>query len=99
MKETDPNSAAELDAALRAFGEAWARGDAETLRSLLSPSYTHNDASGAHLTCDEWSAVALLEMPSASAPAQCSAEQPIDYRENLLTIGCTALSDGNSSNE
>ena len=55
---TDTKSAAELDAALRAFGEAWARGDTETLRSLLSPSYTHNDASGAHLTCEEWLAYA-----------------------------------------
>lgn len=66
MKETDPTSAAELDAALRAFGEAWARGDAETLRSLLSPSYTHNDASGAHLTCDEWLAYASRRMGRAT---------------------------------
>jgi len=58
MEETETTPAAELDTAIRTFGEAWARGDIETLRSLLSPSYTHNDASGAHLTCDEWLAYA-----------------------------------------
>lgn len=51
-------SVLELDAALRAFGAAWAVGDTETLGSLLSPSYTHNDASGAHLNRDEWLAYA-----------------------------------------
>lgn len=52
------NAASELDEAMRAFGEAWARGDVETLRSLLSPSYTHNDASGEHLDCEQWLAYA-----------------------------------------
>ena len=50
--------AEELDAAMRAFGEAWARGDTATLASLLSPSYTHNDATGAHLPHDDWLAYA-----------------------------------------
>lgn len=58
IEDTDMAVAAELDAAMRAFGEAWARGDAEALRSLLSPSYTHNDASGEFLTCDQWLAYA-----------------------------------------
>ncbi len=57
-RDADTSSASDLDAALRLFGEAWARGDVETLRSLLSPSYTHNDASGAHLTYSEWLAYA-----------------------------------------
>ena len=34
---------AELEAAARRFGEAWANGDTETLDALLSPSYTHTD--------------------------------------------------------
>jgi predicted alpha-1,6-mannanase (GH76 family) len=58
MEQTDMSPDLELDAALRAFGEAWAKGDAEALRSLLSPSYTHNDASGEHLTCEQWLAYA-----------------------------------------
>jgi len=52
------NAASELDEAMRAFGEAWARGDVETLSSLLSPSYTHNDASGEHLDRERWLAYA-----------------------------------------
>ncbi len=47
-----------LEAALTAFGEAWARGDTDTLRALLSPSYTHNDAFGAHLPFSDWLAYA-----------------------------------------
>jgi len=62
MQETETTPAAELDAALRIFGEAWARGDIETLRSLLSPSYIHNDASGAHLTREEWLSYASRRM-------------------------------------
>jgi len=58
IANTDASNTAELDKALRAFGEAWAKGDADALRSLLSPSYTHNDASGEHLTCDQWLAYA-----------------------------------------
>jgi ketosteroid isomerase-like protein len=37
---------ATLDAAMWAFGRAWARGDVQTLESLLSPTYTHNDVHG-----------------------------------------------------
>lgn len=56
--ETETDTDTDLEAALAAFGEAWARGDAETLGALLSPSYTHNDASGAHLTREAWLAYA-----------------------------------------
>lgn len=58
IANADAGSTAELDKALRTFGEAWAKGDADALRSLLSPRYTHNDASGEHLTCDQWVAYA-----------------------------------------
>ena len=44
----------ELDAAIHAFGEAWARGDSAALASMLSQSYTHNDATGEHLKRDAW---------------------------------------------
>lgn len=47
-----------LDAAIRAFGAAWASGDIPALRALLSPSYTHNDIFGAHLPCEDWLAYA-----------------------------------------
>ena len=47
-----------LDAAIEAFGHAWASGDIETLSALLSPSYTHNDATGDHLKHDAWLAYA-----------------------------------------
>jgi len=55
---TGENNASELDEAIRAFGEAWARGDVDTLRTLLSPSYTHNDASGERLDREQWLAYA-----------------------------------------
>lgn len=54
MELTEIASDYDLDATMRAFGEAWANGDADALGSLLSPSYTHNDASGEHLTRDQW---------------------------------------------
>src|SRR5262245_47754103 len=40
---------AELQEAIRRFGEAGARGDAATLDALLSPTYTHTDNFGAVL--------------------------------------------------
>ena len=43
-----------LDAAIKDFGEAWARGDADALRGMLSPSYTHTDLRGRFLDRDEW---------------------------------------------
>jgi hypothetical protein len=43
-----------LDEAIRLFGEAWAQGDIPTLETMLSPSYTHNDASGEHLKREAW---------------------------------------------
>lgn len=47
-----------LEAALQRFGEAWAAGEMEVLTDLLSPTYTHNDAMGAHLNRAEWLAYA-----------------------------------------
>ena len=35
-----------LDLATRELGEAWARGDTDALRQMLSPSYTHTDVRG-----------------------------------------------------
>jgi ketosteroid isomerase-like protein len=43
-----------LDEAVRRFGEAWARGDVVTLETMLSPGYTHTDASGRLLDRSEW---------------------------------------------
>ena len=43
-----------LDTAMRRIGEAWARGDAATLGSLLSPTYTHGDVFGAFLDRSSW---------------------------------------------
>ena len=37
---------AELDLAIRRFGEAWATGELAVLDELLSPTYTHIDAYG-----------------------------------------------------
>jgi ketosteroid isomerase-like protein len=44
----------ELDDAVRRFGEAWARGDAEALDTLLSPTYTHTDIFGTYLDRAAW---------------------------------------------
>jgi hypothetical protein len=49
---------AALDEAVIRFGEAWARGDMAELRSLLSPTYTHNDAFGARHDHESWLAYA-----------------------------------------
>jgi ketosteroid isomerase-like protein len=55
---TDNASRQELDAAVQAFGEAWARGDVAALTKLLSPTYTHTDVKGRHHSCDAWLAYA-----------------------------------------
>jgi len=39
---------------VQAFGEAWARGDVAALTKLLSPTYTHTDVKGRHLSCGAW---------------------------------------------
>ena len=39
---SDEMARRELDAAIRDFGEAWARGDVGALRRMLSPSYTQH---------------------------------------------------------
>jgi ketosteroid isomerase-like protein len=44
----------ELDAAIRDFGEAWAVGDTDALRGMLSPSYTHTTVRGRIQGHDEW---------------------------------------------
>ena len=44
----------DLDEAVQAFGNAWARGDYETLKSMLSPSYTHTDVKGRFQDHDDW---------------------------------------------
>ena len=44
----------DLDASMLAFGEAWTNGDVTTLRSLLSPSYTHTDVRGRFQDRDAW---------------------------------------------
>jgi ketosteroid isomerase-like protein len=58
MEMSDATNMSELQAAIRTFGEAWARGDCAALAALLSPSYTHNDATGDHLKRDAWLAYA-----------------------------------------
>jgi ketosteroid isomerase-like protein len=47
-----------LEKALDDFATAWARGDTDRLRALLSPSYTHNDAFGARHDHRSWLAYA-----------------------------------------
>ena len=44
----------ELETRIVEFGEAWARGDVDALRGLLSPSYTHTDVRGRILGRDAW---------------------------------------------
>ena len=44
----------ELESRMVEFGEAWAHGDVEILRALLSPSYTHTDVRGRILGRDAW---------------------------------------------
>lgn len=43
-----------LDLAIRDFGDAWARGDTDVLKGMLSPSYTHIDVRGRYLNRAEW---------------------------------------------
>lgn len=54
----DFSQLSELEQAARRFGEAWARGDVAELAGLLSPGYTHTDATGELLAHDEWLAYA-----------------------------------------
>ena len=49
---------AELESAVRRFGEAWAAGDGATLDSLLSATYTHSDIFGDIQDRAEWLAYA-----------------------------------------
>jgi ketosteroid isomerase-like protein len=51
---SDETARRELDAAIRDFGEAWARGDVGALRGMLSPSYTHTDVRGRFQDRDAW---------------------------------------------
>ena len=44
----------ELDAAVKSFGEAWAYGNTDVLRELLSPNYTHTDVRGRFLNREAW---------------------------------------------
>jgi ketosteroid isomerase-like protein len=44
----------ELEAAVERFGAAWARGDADALREMLSPGYTHTDVRGRFQDRDAW---------------------------------------------
>ncbi|MEJ1158694.1 nuclear transport factor 2 family protein [Prosthecomicrobium sp. N25] len=48
----------ELERAMVAFGEAWARGDAAVLEDLLSPTYTHGDYLGGSQGRADWLAYA-----------------------------------------
>src|SRR5262249_14562242 len=45
---------ADLEAAVRRFGEAWANGDLVTLEGLLSPTYTHIDYYGGYHERVSW---------------------------------------------
>ncbi len=47
-----------LDRAMRAFGEAWARGDLAALDALLAPDYTHGDVFGGFQGRAAWLAYA-----------------------------------------
>jgi ketosteroid isomerase-like protein len=58
MGQDSSDRIAHLHRAIEDFGEAWARGDVPALRASLSPSYTHNDLFGAHLSCSDWLAYA-----------------------------------------
>ena len=51
---TEPQTTHELDDAIESFGQAWATGDTDALREMLSPSYTHIDVRGRFLNRDEW---------------------------------------------
>jgi len=51
---SDKTTRRELDTAVSDFGEAWARGDVDALRGMLSPDYTHTDVRGRFLRRDEW---------------------------------------------
>jgi ketosteroid isomerase-like protein len=51
---TDETTRRELDAQIVAFGEAWARGDADALKDMLSRSYTHTTVRGRLQNREEW---------------------------------------------
>lgn len=58
MAGEERSALAELERAMRRFGDAWARGDAAVLDALLSPTYTHIDAYGAFHDRASWLAYA-----------------------------------------
>ncbi len=56
--DRDGDRSAALPAAVQRFSEAWARGEVADLTTMLTPSYTHTDASGALLGRAGWLAYA-----------------------------------------
>jgi Domain of unknown function (DUF4440) len=51
---SDEAAERELDVAIKGFGEAWARGDTDVLRGMLSPTYTHTDVRGRFQDREAW---------------------------------------------
>ena len=58
MNKAIADRTAALDLAIIRFGEAWAAGDMPALESMLSPTYTHNDAFGTRHDRASWLAYA-----------------------------------------
>ena len=56
---------AEIETAVKRFGEAWADGDAATLDTMLSPTFTHTDINGKFTDRATWLATAH-KRPNAS---------------------------------
>ena len=62
-----PTDETDLRAAMERFGAAWASGDIAALGALLSPSYSHTDATGALQGHDAWLAYAARRTGRSTA--------------------------------
>jgi ketosteroid isomerase-like protein len=82
----DKTETAELEIAVRRFGEAWAKGDLKTLEALLSPTYTHTDVFGALNNRAAW---------LAYAAGRAGRSTQISFRDvEMRRIGDTAIVTG-----
>jgi uncharacterized protein DUF4440 len=92
-----------LDLATREFGEAWARGDTDALRQMLSPNYTHTDLRGRFLDRDEWLAYAsgragaTTQIAFADVTTRLVGDSAIITGRNDVTGGNIVIGDERSS--
>ena len=92
-----------LDLATREFGEAWAHGDTDALRQMLSPNYTHTEVRGRFLYRDEWLAYAsgragaTTQIAFADVTTRLVGDSAIITGRNDMTGGNIVIGDERSS--